>query len=212
MNKWSKALATTTIIFIVLSIYLVLRRGYYNAYIVNKVLGSTSAVLAALTLLAGPLGRKFRTWSPLLAIRRELGLSALGVGLLHPIVSLIFLSDRFALSWYQREWIPVLAGGIAITIWLCIASISTPAKIKQLGGAQWVKYQQWGGWTAFILVYIHLVVMKYEGWVKWFQGQTKASPELANPAYPPASLFVLVILTGVIVYRLLLYFRRREKI
>ncbi len=58
-NEWWKALGITTVIFIGLSLYLFLRRGYYDLYIINKVFGSTSVVLAGLTLVIGPLSGIF---------------------------------------------------------------------------------------------------------------------------------------------------------
>lgn len=50
--------------------------------------------------------------------------------------------------------------------------------------------------------------MKYPGWIKWLNGQVKASPELANPSYPPASIFVFLIMVGVVLYRTIHWLRK----
>ena len=104
--------------------------------------------------------------------------------------------------------VPVTAGIVAISTWLCIASISTPEKIKKIGATQWVVLQRSGGWIAFIAVYLHLVIMKHDGWIKWWNGHVKASSELANPSYPPASIFVFIILTLVFIFRGIIFLKK----
>lgn len=203
--KWTKAAAIATVIFIAFSIYLFLRRGYYNTYIVNKVFGSTSAILAGLTLLIGPLSRKFIKVAPYLAIRRQLGLLALVLGLAHVVVSLFSLPNKFPPAFFLNEWIPMVFGVIAILLWLYLASISTDNKIKQLGGTLWKRQQNVIGRIAFIAVYLHLVVMKYQGWINWLGGKVKVTPELANPGYPPASIFVFLLMSGIILYRIFIF-------
>lgn len=205
LSRWVKAFITGVIIFFLFSLYLYARRGYYDLYIINKVFGSTAAVLAGLTLLAGPLSRLCRCFAPLTTIRKQLGLLGLFLALFHAVASTLFLPDKFPLTWYQNEWLPVLFGLLAIGIWLYIGSISNPQKIHQMTFDIWKKRQQTGAHIAFWAIYLHLVIMKYKGWIKWLNGQVKVSPDLANPTYPPASTFVFLIMTGVILYRLLLF-------
>lgn len=211
MSRWIKSFLITGIVFALFSLYLYLRRGYYNDYIVNKVFGSTSAVLAGLTLVIGPLGHRYRSFALLMPLRRELGLLALASTLVHVFFSVFVLSSRFPVTWYIKEVTPISFGGIAVAIWLYIATISSNKSIKSLGTNIWRWRQKVGGHVAFIAVYLHLSMMKYQGWLKWFTGQVKPSPELANPGYPPASTFVFLIMSGVIVYRLFLIIKPKNK-
>lgn len=188
--------------------YLFLRRGYVNLYILNKVAGSTAAVLAAVTLLLGPLSRMTNFFDPYAALRKPLGLLALGFALFHAIVSLFFLPSRFPLDWYQREIVPIAFAALAVAIWICLGRISTNAWLKKLGG-KWRTYQSVGARIAFAAIFLHLVLLKYPGWIRWWNGQVKPSPELANPAYPPASLFVFVIMLGIILYRGILFLNKK---
>lgn len=211
-GTWASAFFIATVVFISLSLYLFTRRGYYNTYIVNKVFGSTAAILAALSLASGVLAR----WKPMLfailvRVRRELGIYTWIFALLHVVTSLLFLSVRFPLSWYQGELIPFLAGSSAVLIWSLLALISDGKHRESLGPSLWVFLQTSGARLAFLFVLVHLVVMKYAGWIRWFQGLVKANPELAHPEYPPASLFVLAILLCVLFIRITTWLRSLRK-
>lgn len=202
LKRWLRAFIISLIIFAVLSIYLYVRRGYYNPYIINKVLGSTAVALAAITLLVGPL-RRLSFVVPLMNIRRHIGLLAFATAIIHVVLSL-YQTDRFAwFSWYIREWIPVTFGIIAILIWGYMTYISRNKKIEEMGAALWKRNLSIAGKIGFLAIFLHLTIMKYEGWIKWFNGQTKQTPQLANPSYPPASLFIFAIMLIVIIYRII---------
>jgi sulfoxide reductase heme-binding subunit YedZ len=209
-SGWSGAFMVAGVVFALFSLYLFARRGYYNVYIINKVLGSTAAVLAGITLIMGPIARRTKDMISFLPLRKELGLLALWLALLHIITSVLFLPNKFPLSWYQKEWLPIAFGAAAILIWLGIAWLSHEKHIVRLGPRLWRQYQSWGGRIAFLLIFFHLVVMKWPGWLRWWNGQVKTSSELTNPNYPPASLFVLAAMLLVVVIRTYNRFRKRK--
>jgi len=203
LTRWVQSIVYTFVIFAFFSIFLYLRRGFYNLYIINKVFGSAAAVLAGLTLLIGPLSKRFTYFSHLMTIRRQLGLVAFSLALAHIIASLV-QQKRFPFpAWYQGEFIPVIVGILAILVWGYMAYISRNKKIKEMGAEVWKKRLSLAGQLGFLGIFIHLIVMKYQGWIRWFQGQVKQTPELVNPSYPPASLFVFTIMLGIIVYRII---------
>lgn len=202
ISRWTKSILIALIVFSLFSFYLLERRGYYNLYIINKVFGSTAVVLAGMTLLIGPLSQKFSIFAKAINIKRHLGLLALGFGLAHITASIFFLSARFTFTWYIREAIPVAFGVFAILVWFYLASISQNNKIHQMGVELWQKHQSVGAKIAFLAIFLHLTIMKNQGWINWWQGKIKQTPELANPNFPPASLFVLFFMVGVIIYRL----------
>lgn len=202
LKRWLRACIIALIIFAVLSIYLYVRRGYYNPYIINKVFGSTAVALAAITLIVGPL-RRLPFVVRLMTIRRHLGILAFAAALIHVIISLS-LTERFEwFSWYIREWIPVTFGIIVILIWGYMTYISRNKKVEELGAAVWKRNLSIAGKIGFLAIFLHVVIMKYEGWIRWFNGQTKQTPQLANPSYPPASLFIFAIMLIVIIYRII---------
>lgn len=202
LKRWGKSIAIAAIVFLILSLYLYTRRGYYNLYIINKALGSSAVVLAGMTLLIGPLSKKLPTFARYMTIRRHVGLLAFLVALLHIIVSLA-QTQRFAwFSWYLNEWIPVTAGLVAIAVWSYMTYLSRNTKIQEMGADLWKKHLSIAGKIGFLAIFLHLTIMKYEGWIQWWNGLVKQTPELANPSYPPASLFVFFFMLVVIAYRL----------
>ena len=199
-KRWLKSIMIAVFIFLLFSLYLFVRRGYYNLYIINKVLGSSAVILAGATLIIGPL-RKISFITPFMTIRRHLGLVAFLFSILHITASLV-QTERFELfGWYIEEWVPVTFGIIAILIWSYMAYISRNVKIQEMGPDLWKKYLSLAGKVGFVAIFLHVTVMKYEGWIRWFNGEIKQSPQLANPTYPPASLFVFIFMLAVILYR-----------
>lgn len=202
LKRWLRAFIIVFIVFLILSVYLYLRRGYYNIYIINKVFGSAAVVLAGMTLLMGPLSKKFSSLARFMTIRRHLGLLAFGLAVMHIVLSLS-QTQRFAwFSWYFNEWIPVGFGILAILIWGYMTYISRNKKIQELGVDLWKNRLSLAGKLGFIAVFLHLTIMKYEGWIRWFTGGVKKSPGLANPEYPPASIFVFIGMLAVILFRI----------
>lgn len=211
LKRWLKAILVTFAIFATFSLYLFARREIYNLYVANKALASAAAVLAGLTLIIGPLSKRFTSIIPLMTIRRHLGLLAFALAILHIIISLM-QTQRFEwFSWYAREWIPVTAGLLAIVAWSYMTYISRNNKIEELGVDLWKRRLSLAGKLGFIAIFVHLTIMKYPGWIRWFNGQVKASTELANPQYPPASLFVFAFAVIVILYRIFIFFFKRTR-
>lgn len=200
-KRWAKTIGISLVVFIILSLYLIARRGYFNLYIANKVFGSSAVIIAGITLLIGPFSKSHPFLANMMTIRRHLGLSAMALASLHIIASL-FQQSKFPFpKWYLEEWIPVVFGVITLSMWIYLTYISRNKKIKDMGVNIWKRNLSLVGRLAFLAIFLHLTVMKYPGWIRWFQGQTKQTSELLNPQYPPASLFVFVFMTIVIIYR-----------
>jgi DMSO/TMAO reductase YedYZ heme-binding membrane subunit len=202
-KRWLKAIIISLIIFILLLIYLYIRRGSFNIYDANKAFGSIAVILAGITLIMGPLSRSgVRPIAKYMTIRRQLGVSAFIYGVLHVIASLT-LQERFPFpQWYGEEWLPVIMGLIAIVTWGYLAFISRDSKIQKMGGIKWIKHLSSGAQIAFIAVFLHLVIMKYEGWIRFLSGQPQQQGNVANPVYPQSSLFIFLFMVAVIVFRI----------
>ena len=209
-KRWLKSLVISFIVYALFSVYLFLRRGYYDLYIINKVLGSSAAALAGLTLIIGPLSKISLYFARFMTIRRHLGLIALAFAILHTIASLSQMNRFTWFSWYIKEWIPVTFGILAILMWAYMTYLSRNSKIQQMGVDLWKKHLSLFGQLAFLSIFLHLSIMKYPGWIRWFQGQVKQSPELANPSFPPASIFVGGFMLFIIGYRIITFFKHER--
>lgn len=183
--QYVKALVVSLTIFTILSFYLFLRRGYYDLYIVNKVFAGTSIVMLGIVLLMGSLSRLYDRFDGWLKYRKELGIVAFFYVILHVISSFSFLPHKFPLSFFINNPIPSYLGFASLIILVFLFFISFEYMEEKLGNSLWWFLQNWGIRIGGVLAFLHVLIMKYPGWVKWFkQG---GSPDLARPFLPPAS-------------------------
>src|SRR3989344_6251040 len=117
LYRFLKGFVVSAIIFAIFSLYLFLRRGYFNLYIANKVFGSTAVLLSGITLVIGILSKKYTFLASFMTIRRHLGLLALGFAVIHVVLSLTQQNKFPFPQWYLSHWIPILFGIAAVIAW-----------------------------------------------------------------------------------------------
>lgn len=208
LKRWLRALTVTLIIFFIISLYYSFLRGNYSIFDMNKVLGSTAVILAGLTLLIGPL-RRIPLLVNLMVVRRQLGLLAFGIVIFHVVLS-VYQSNSFVwFSWNLNEWIAVVFGIMAITIWGYMAYISRNTKIQNLGADVWKKRISIAGKLGFIAIFFHLTLIGYQDWIEWLHGGVKQTEKLVNPSFPPASFFIFLFMCAIITFRIFTFFKYR---
>lgn len=189
LKKYTKVLLVSVFLFIGLSIYISLRRGYYDLYIINKVLAGVAAIDFSIIILLGPLSRLFVFVDKHLELRKEFGIVGMILALSHAVSSFFFLSNKFSLIFYLETQVkPFIFGLFAVIILIGLFVISFEKIIIKLGRARWWKMNYWGMRTLFVLVILHVFVMKWNGWIDWYiNGGTK---ELVHPEWPGGGLIV----------------------
>ena len=200
-RQYGTALTAGVFWFGVLSMYIFYRRGYYDLYIANKVFAGAAAILLGLVLLIGPLSRLFSFPDRYVQYRKEFGIVAFFLALIHGVVSLFFLPAKFALSGFlgTLNW-PLIFGLVATVILVAIFFISNDRAMVAIGREKWWRLQYWGARLAFILIVLHVFVMKWSSWVKWYK--VGGGQELARPEWPGAGLLVAWFMFFVILARL----------
>lgn len=200
-QQYGVALAVAILLFVILSIYLFYRRGYYDLYIANKVFAGLAAILLGVVLLIGPLSRLFSFPDRYVQYRKELGIVAFFLAFIHEIVSLFFLPSKFPLSGFlgTLNW-PFIFGLVATIILIGIFLISNDRAINAFGREKWWRLQYWGVRLAFILVGLHVFIMKWKGWVIWYK--VGGSDNLIYPEWPGAGLLVGWFMAFVVLVRL----------
>ncbi|MFA5800318.1 MAG: ferric reductase-like transmembrane domain-containing protein [Candidatus Peribacteraceae bacterium] len=200
LQQYGAALAVTIPLFMVLSVYLFYRRGYYDLYIANKIFAGVAAILLGIVLLLGPLSRLFSFPDRYVRYRKELGIVAFFLALIHGIVSLFFLSSKFPLSGFlgTLNW-PFIFGLTATIVLVAIFFISNDRAMAAIGKEKWWQLQYWGVRLAFILILLHVFIMKWGGWVKWYK--VGGSSDLLHPEWPGAGLLVGWFMTFVVLVR-----------
>jgi len=189
LQKYIKVFLVSTSLFIGFSIYISLRRGYYDLYIINKVLAGVAAIDFGIIILLGPLSRLFNFVDKYLELRKEFGIVGMIFALSHAVSSFFFLSNKFSLIFFLETQVkPFIFGLFAVIILIGLFVISFEKIIIKLGRARWWKMNYWGMRILFILVILHVFVMKWNGWIDWYmKGGTK---ELVHPEWPGGGLIV----------------------
>ncbi|KKP67162.1 MAG: hypothetical protein UR68_C0013G0032 [Candidatus Roizmanbacteria bacterium GW2011_GWA2_35_19] len=200
LKKYFIATVSSLAIFALLLLYLFFRRGYIDLYIVNKVFAGSSLIVLALVLLIGSLGRFYNFFDPWLVYRKHLGIISFILALFHGIVSLFFLPGRFTLSYFLTNYVTFILGLLGLILLGYLFFISFKVFTSKMDPKKWWAYQVWGGRVAGLLVFFHLVLMKYPGWIRWYQNG--GNDELVRPFMPPASIIAAAFGFFVILVRL----------
>ena len=207
IRQYSVATIFGLVLFILLSGYLFLRRGYFDLYIINKVLAGASLIILVVIILIGPLSRFYDRFDSWVIYRKEFGIVAFLLALAHGIISFFFLSDRFTFSYFMNNLLTFIFGLISLFILAYLFILSFERVINNLDRKKWWFVQSWGVRIAGTLAFLHIFLMKYPGWLKWYdQG---GAPELSRPYLPPASIIAFAFAFFVILVRLSEFFGKK---
>src|SRR3989344_3647529 len=200
-QQYGVAIAVAAILFILFSVYLFYRRGYYDLYIINKIFAGVGTILLGLVLLLGMLCRLFKTFDKYLQYRKELGIVAFFLIIAHVLSSYFFLSDKFPQARFFSSGLWPFIFGLLGTILLVVEfAISNEWMRAKLGNQRWWPMQYWGARLIFIFTILHVFFMKYSGWLSWYQ--KGGAKELARPDWPGAGLIVGWFMFFVVLNRL----------
>lgn len=192
--KWSEAayeytaaFLFATVLFIIFSLYLFNRRGFYDLYIINKVFAGVAVFQLGIMLLIGPLSRMFNVFDRFLRFRKEFGIIALFFVVLHSLSSLFFLKSHFPVEkYFTTGRIPFVFGLVGIVILILIFLISNKKSMNIIGFKRWWIIQYWGVRAAFLVVALHVFVMKTPGWIDWYK--KGGANTLVHPEWPGLGL------------------------
>jgi DMSO/TMAO reductase YedYZ heme-binding membrane subunit len=201
IKQYGTALIIAGTVFLSLSVYIYFRRGYYSLYIANKAFAGAAASSLGLDLLIGAFSRAFPGRANFLQYRKELGVVAFFLALVHGIVSLFLLQDYFNMAYYLG-WInwPFIYGLTALLVLFIILLISNQKATQKLGVKRWWQWQNWGARIGFLLVLFHVVVMKWRSWLLWYK--RGGGPELTRPDWPGGGILVGWLMLFVVLVRL----------
>lgn len=207
IRQYSVATIFGFVLFILLSGYLFLRRGYFDLYIINKVLSGASLIILAVVILIGPLSRLYDRFDSWIIYRKELGIVAFLLALAHGVISFFFLSDRFFVAYFMNHLVTFILGFTSVFVLGYLFILSFERIINFLDRKKWWLVQSWGVRIAGTLAFLHVFLLKYPGWLKWYtQG---GAPELARPYLPPASIIAFAFAFFVVLVRLSEFFGKK---
>ena len=200
-QQYGVAIAIAIFLSAILSVYLFYRRGYYDLYIINKVFANIATVLFGIVLLIGPGSRLFSFPDRYVQYRKELGIVAFFLALAHGIVSFFFLPSKFSIQQFLGAgWYPFIFGLTATVALVAIFFISNDRAANAIGREKWWRLQFWGMRIVFALIFLHVFIMKWGGWIKWYK--IEGGKDLAHPEWPGAGLLVAWFMVFVVFARL----------
>ncbi len=200
IKKYSVAIIFSGIIYTIVFFYLYTRRGYFDLWIANKILATDAIILLGIVFLIGIFSRLFQFFDPMLQYRKELGIAAFFLALLHGVISLFFLPYRFPISYYQKNIFIFLLGFFGLIILTILFVLSLRYTIRLIHPKIWWSLQNWGIRITMLFVFLHVFIMKYPGWVRWLQ--IGGGDELVRPFMPPASLIAAFFIFLIFIIRL----------
>ncbi|MBI3980604.1 ferric reductase-like transmembrane domain-containing protein [Candidatus Microgenomates bacterium] len=201
MRKYLFSFTFTIVLFVLFSLYLYGRRGFYDLYIINKVFAALATTELGIALLLGPLSRIFDIFDRYLQYRKHFGIAAFIFAFFHTASSLFFLPNRFPFNKYFTTGLwPFVFGLLSFLVLLVLFSISNKWSRDKLNFSRWWFIQNWGVRLAFVALTLHVGIMKIPGWVEWYQ--KGSGNNLAHPEWPGLGILVGWFMIMVITVRL----------
>lgn len=211
-SDWFVAFVIGTILFFVILYYHYLRRGIINPFLPNEIsfllLSNKAFAIGAMFLigisfLLGPLTKFFEYFKDKVRYRKEIGVMGFLFVLVHVILSIFFLKDKFPKEWFIEHQTSVILGVLSLAILILVTCVSNNFSIRKLGYKKWIFLQRLA-YLAFIFAAIHVIILKFSGWKEWLK--------TLDHIYPPGTLIMIVFVIIVLLIRGVVFFiDRREK-
>ncbi len=176
-----KHLWLSIIIFLTVFVYAVVRYNVIREtpwtqlplFVSNKAISLSAVVFIALSYALGPLARFWpKTFVSVLPLRKFFGLLGFGLASLHGLISLLIFTPvyypRFFLNSGKLNLLGELSmmfGVLAFFVFLMVALVSIPGVAKSMDPQRWLAVQRLG-YIGLVLVFFHVLVMGFEGWMK----------------------------------------------
>jgi DMSO/TMAO reductase YedYZ heme-binding membrane subunit len=211
VSPWVSALMLAAIVFVLFSLLLFARRFDYDLFIANKAVASAAVVLIGIAFLIGPLAKFWsRKWVPRLYLRKHTGVVGFMMAVLHAVLSLMMLNGAYYPRLFedtgrltQAGEVSMVLGTIALLIFVIPAVTSLTPVEHSMKRTEWKRLQR-TAYIAYVLVFFHIFVIKWQGWIapaNWLNG------------LPPASLVAAAFIVFVLSMRaaaLVSHIRKRK--
>lgn len=164
----------------------------YSLFTANKCFGIAAIFLVGWSLALGPWVRLGKADQSVLRYRRPVGVLGVISAVIHVVLSLTCLYDRFPISYYLDHLIATGAGIVTLVVLVSNAAVSNASLAERIGIGTW-KAMQRLSYAALALALMHFVVLdKFPNWIKWVKS--------FDPVWPPGT--VLPFLFGSLVLML----------
>ncbi|HLC95180.1 MAG TPA: ferric reductase-like transmembrane domain-containing protein, partial [Patescibacteria group bacterium] len=156
-------------------------------------------ILLILVFLTGPLARYFEKWDSWVGYRKEIGIVAGILALAHALITFVFYPTKSFAEYFSKDGLPALAGIVGVILLGALWVSSRNRVIELIGSRRWWFFQRWGLRVVIFLTVLHVVLLKYNGWMQWFMTGTAKGVVLIW--MPPLSLLLILFVLWVILIR-----------
>jgi DMSO/TMAO reductase YedYZ heme-binding membrane subunit len=186
------------------------RTYFFNAppgidafYVPDKVLAVVAMVLVAFTFLIGPLYRYFNKFDYLMQYRKEIGIVAGFLALIHPVIAYFFLPLTFPQSEIPLTSLTYGTAVIGSSVALFLIFISFQNAIIMLGASRWWFLHRWGLRVLVLVALIHFFGIEWSTWEDWLtKTPPKPTADLLYPWIPEPTTFAGLFCVWVVIVRL----------
>ena len=167
----------------------------------NRAIADVAFIILALVLLLGPLTRWYNVFDKYLQYRKELGISAAVLVVVHFIISFFLLTSasgrvRFVTTGAKG----FLFGSIATLVLIGLTAISSTTLMRAIGSKQWWSLQRWGIRLAYVASVLHVWFVALPRWRTWY---VKGDPRALFDQWPSLGILTGWLIAAVLILRLL---------
>ncbi len=170
------------------------RNSPVNWYLLNKSVASSAFLTILFSYILSAIHHFWPTFKRGLALRRPLGLSGYVLAVIHVGLTLLVADPKNLTNkkfpfpeFFIDHWLAMLCSIIALAYFTYAFKISVaPARFRMSAEHTllWRKRLRYG-YVAVLFVLTHATLLKFEGWIAWFQS--------LDPTLPPLSLIVVCL-------------------
>lgn len=176
--------------------------GSSGAGTVNVALAVATFFLLGGVLLLGPLSRLFDVFDRLLRFRRELGMASFLTAVTHVYLVMFPLAHNGPWGLYRYSPWSAYPGLEALLIMFVLFVLSWNPMMHAMGTKLWWQIQYWGARIAFVLVGVHMIVLRREIILSWFAPSLLPAGSSSAAGVPPLIIWEMEFLFLVLLIRL----------
>ena len=198
-HLWLNTLITSVVLFVSVTIYTALRRGFNGLETINSSVAWTSVILISSSFILSSICYFWDLFDTRIIYRKHLGVVGFIYALIHAIISLFFITEfsPFTTYFLSPENFPVFLFGLtALVIFAGMTLISNNYSIHELGGKRWRLLLRIGGYTGLIFAMIHFALRGLPWWLRWLDS--------GMPFPPPLGFIVFIFTIFVFYFRIIL--------
>jgi len=188
------------VIFLAVSAYAVIRYNVIKGtpwtelplFISNKAISLSAIIFIVLSYALGSMARFWPgIFVPALNFRKFFGLLGFGLAAIHGLISLLIFTPAYYPKFFSSAGklnligeLSMLFGVLAFFVFSLVAISSISAVANSMGQEHWLKIQRFG-YLGLFLVFFHVFVMGFEGWM--------------NPAGWPGGLLPISLVAAIVI-------------